>query len=128
MIEIVKWLGLLPAADGLLGQILDVDKMKEFDLLRGYLGAFPHAGGLLLFLSFRYAARRRNAGVATHVADRRKTGAAIWAAALILVCFGLWFVQMPDTYSPWLIRGRWIVATILYLLFYIFHGLSDPEV
>ena len=82
----------------------------------------------MLFFSCRYVAKRRNASAATAVADKRRTFATIAAAVLLGLCFALWFVQVPDTYPQWIIRGRWLIATILYLLFYVFLGLSEPEV
>ncbi len=126
-VNLLKWLGLVPAADGLLGQVLDVDSMKSLDLLRGYLGVFPHALGIVLFFVFRLLATRWNTGAPTAAAERRRLAATVAAAILFCVCVVLWFASVPETAPQPIIRGRWVVATLFYLSFYTCLGLSQPE-
>jgi hypothetical protein len=122
----LKWLGLLPAADGLLGQILDIDAMKELDLLRGYLGVVPPALGIVLFFILRYVASRWNAGEQAAVAEKRRQTAAIAAGVLFVLCVALWLLHVPETFPPAVIEGRWMLATVVYLSFYGCLGLSEP--
>jgi hypothetical protein len=126
LIDGLKWLGLLPAAAGLLGQVLDLDSVKELDLLRGYLGAVPPTLGIVLFFVLRYVAGRWNADAQATLADKRRQTAAIAAGVLFVLCVTLWLVRVPDTFPPAIIEGRWMLATLLYLSFYGCLGLSEP--
>jgi hypothetical protein len=125
--NLLKWLGLLPAADGIVANLTDWDFMERFDLLHGFLGASPHIIGAVAFFLTRGVAVSRNKSAATDVAEsRRRTG---WIGALVffVVCVILSFAPFPESTPPIIVEGRWWIAALLYLLFYCFLGYSEPE-
>gem|GEM_PF-3068697 len=127
ILNILKWLGVLPAAGGFVANFFDVEFMKELDLLHGFYGSLPHLAGIGLFFIVRAAATRHSSSLAAARAtrDRMIMGA---AAAVLLVMLAVWtMAPLPEDLSPPLVLWRWRLAALLYILFYIALGGSEPE-
>lgn len=101
MFNILKWLGVLPAADGLVGHIC--------------------------FILARHLAASENKLLVPTDADRSRM---IWfrRAFILLLLFLLWtYFPVPEDFSRPLIEWRWRLAAALYVLFYVALGKSEPH-
>lgn len=127
MENILKWLGLAPAVEGVLANYLGSELMEKLDLLNGYRGGAPHIVGGLLFVVALKAAKRWNDGAPDATAQRRRRRFAL--AALVLICVNalIWLFPLPNTWPQWLILNIGPIATLIYLAFYVSLGLSEPE-
>jgi hypothetical protein len=127
MFNILKWLGVLPAADGLAGHLFDLEFMKQLDLLHGFGGATPHILGIICFSFARYLAAGQNKLLSPADADRSRM---TWfrRAFSLLLFFLLWtYFPLPEDFSRPLIEWRWRLAAALYVLFYVALGKSEPQ-
>lgn len=125
--NLLKWAGLLPAADGVVANLTDWEFMERFDVLHGFQGATPHVAGVVLFFLSRSWVVSRNKVVPTNVAEnRRRTG---WIGALVLfaLCVALSLAPFPEWTPSGIVELRWWTAILVYLLFYFFLGYSEPE-
>ena len=125
--NMLKWLGLAPAAGGALSNLWDLEFLKKLDLLHGLWGAAPHLVGIAIFVVARWRAVKRNATIPAADAERSRARFASFALALIIVCVALSFASIPDSAPQWLILWRWKLAALVYLAFYACLGLSEPE-
>jgi hypothetical protein len=117
----VKLLGLVPGlVGGLLSRLLDFDFLKQFDLLKGFLGVTPHIAALALFCVGWLYFHSVSSGLRVDRQNRyrrRWTGIAFGLLVLVLL---LALVPFPeDLFTPTLTLVRWYLATILYLAFYV---------
>jgi hypothetical protein len=125
--NLLKWLGLLPAADGVVANLTDPDFMGKLDVLHGFLGTSPHVVSIVAFFLTRGWAASRNKTVAADVAIARRRIGWIGALALFAVCVILSFAPFPESTPPIIVMLRWWIAALLYFLFYCFLGYSEPE-
>ena len=116
----VKLLGLVPGlVGGLLSRLLDFEFLKQFDLLKGFLGVTPHIAALTLFcvgwLYFHSVSSELQVDRQNRF-RRRWTGIAF--SLLVLILF-LALVPFPEhLFAPTLTLVRWYLMTIVYLAFY----------
>jgi hypothetical protein len=126
MFNILKWLGIFPAAGGLLDQLFDLQSMKTLNLLHGFGGVKPHIIGIICFGVARLAAANQNKHLPPIDADHSRTVWG-WSAFFLFVVFlGLVSATLPEDLSPSLIEWRWWLAAVLYILFYAALGKSEP--
>ena len=125
--NLLKWAGLLPAADGVVANLTDWEFMERFDVLHGFKGATPHlVGAVLFFLTRGWVVARNKLLPADAAENHRRKG---WIGALILfaLCVVLSLAPFPELTPRVIVELRWWLAALLYLLFYGFLGYSEPE-
>jgi hypothetical protein len=125
--NLLKWAGLLPAADGVVANLTDWEFMERFDILHGFLGVTPHVVGGVLFFLTRGWAVSRNKVVPADVAENRRRAGWIGALVLFALCVALTLAPFPESTPDTIVKLRWWTAALLYLLFYCFLGYSEPE-
>jgi hypothetical protein len=126
--RLIKLAGLVPMlGGGLADKIVDIDFLKELDLLKGFQGIRPH---LMAFLACVVAGIWSRLRYKTRTDQKNDLSRRRWSTAAVVFfgpCLLLAFLPLPDTdFFQNMANTRWYLASLLYILFYLCLGASIP--